>query len=141
MKIAFTVAILTLTAASAFAINPSNPTGAFVCAAPGEVSSKLAYCAANITSATTATQLGSIGIDARKQINVAYRSSVATSPTINFLLGGINVYSLTVSASTVPQITGFTVPFFDSITVSQSQPALISSTNAISMTVIENSAY
>jgi hypothetical protein len=70
---------------------------------------------------------------------VAHRASTAVSPTLNFLLNGTTIYSLTVSASTTPQVVQVSqVPFFNAITVSMSTPASLTTTNAVSATVIEN---
>jgi len=137
-KIFATAALLMGVVASANAIEPSGTT-IWGCAKPGAVSSKFGYCAVNITSATTSAQLGQIQIDPRKVVYTAIRSSVALSPTINYSLNNVTVYSLTVSASTTPQIVNpAPVPFYDAITISMSTPSSISATNAISMTVIEN---
>lgn len=106
----------------------------------------LQYCTAAITSATTTAQLGKFIIVPSKQITViggVSGSAVANvvTPTINLFLGNKQIASQSVSVSTVGNVVTLGVngvSYFDGFTVSQSVPSLISSTNALTIGVTEN---
>lgn len=137
MKRLVLAATIAVAAASTVSAIEPTTTGTWNCAKPG-FSGKYAYCGANITSGTTSTQLGSVNIDPSKQIFLAHRATTPISPTFNFVSGGATVYSLTVSASSTPQVISIPVPYFQSINVSLSVPSTLSATNALSATIIEN---
>lgn len=139
------VSALALTAGLANAIEVSGTT-AWTCVEPsvfGSTTSVQAYCGTTITSGTTTTQLGSINIDPRRQVYVAATASAAAvsglvTPTLIFNLGGVTVSTQTISATTTGNLLTLpAIPFFDNVVVSFTNPATISATNSVRMTVIE----
>ncbi len=126
----------------------SNSGSAWVCnpnANTGGAPSSFQYCTLNMTSTTT-SGLGKITILPSKQITViggVSGSAVANvvTPTINLFLGSKLVASQNISVSTAGNVVTLGVngvPYFDGITVSESQPTLISSTNSLILSVIES---
>ncbi len=101
------------------------------------------YCTANISSATTAAQLGKLNIYPSKQITLVggvsgSAVSGVVTPTVTLYLGNLATSSVSVStAGNVTTLGVNGVPYFDGLSVSQSVPSLISSTNGLSLSVIE----
>lgn len=103
------------------------------------------YCVAIQTSGTTSTQLGKILIDPTKQITYVGGVSGSSmsghaSTTLTFYVGNRAIATQTVSNTTagnVVQLGYLGVPYYTGITVSQSNPGLISSTNANILTFFE----
>jgi hypothetical protein len=139
-------AALVLMSPVAFAIEPSGTT-AWGCAAPAffdRSGNNLAYCGVSITSGTTTAQLGSISVNPQKQVFVSARAEQAAlsglvTPTLTLSLGGNVVATQTISATSAGNLVGLgTVPYFDTVTVSFTNPQTISATNTVRLTVIEN---
>lgn len=143
MKKLLTAAML-LVAPATFAIDVSNTT-AWTCAQPAFFGvSNLGYCGVTINSGTTAATLGAISVVPSKNIFVSVRADQAAvaglvTPTLNLSLGGVQVGSLSVSSSLAGNVVNLgAVPYFDAVTISVSTPAVISATNTLRLTVIEN---
>lgn len=105
------------------------------------------YCTGVISSATTAAQIGRIQVYPSKQVWLSGGVSGSAisglvTPTVIYYLGNRQVATQNISVTTAGNLVNpnspINVPFFDSLTISQSTPTLISSTNAIIFSVIEN---
>lgn len=141
MKIISAVALLSAVAGSALAIDQNSSTS-WACSSNSRFASGLRYCGLTITSGTTSAQIGSLDVDPTKQVFVAATASAAAvsglvTPTLNFSVGGQQVASQSISATTGGNVAAFTVPYFDNVTVSFSAPSTISATNSVRVTVYE----
>lgn len=136
-------------AGSAFAVGPFGPPKAsgFIWQCnpnPNGAQTGLQWCRTNITSGTTATQLSSVNINPAQHVYVSAGvsgSGVANvvTPTLSFSLGGKVVGTQNISVSTAPNVVDLgNVPYFDAISVSETQPTLISASNGLFITIIGN---
>lgn len=133
-------------ASSAVALDATGT--AWSCTEAGGRTGPLQWCNTVVTSATTATQLGRVNVDANRINAMVFSvsgSAIAglVSPTINYYVGNRLMASQTVSTSTTGNIVFPALgvsgrPLFTGITISQSQPALISSTNAVVISIQVN---
>lgn len=159
-KYLLTAALVALTG-SAFAVGPFGPPKGlgviWGCNPPlypqsstGNVpQSGIRWCRTAVTSATTTTALSVVNINPAQHVYVSMGVSSTTAatggiagvvtPTLILSLGGKVVSQINVSATTIPNLVDLgLVPYFDAITISQSQPSLISGTSAILPTIIGN---
>lgn len=144
--------ILTLAAIGAAFAAPAmalDATGAaWYCSQPGGNNSQLQYCRAIVTSATTATQLGRVNVDANRSVAVTIGVSGSAlsgvvTPSVVYYVGNQATATQSVSATStgnvvMPTLAANSRPLFTQMTISQSNPALISATNALIVTVTAN---
>lgn len=146
MKKILLSAALVAVAGSASALDATG--SAWACSEQSGRSGPLQYCTVNMTSATTATQLGRVNVDANK-INAVVLTVSGTaisglvSPTITYYVGNRPMLSQTVSATSTGNVVFSPLgvngkPLYTSLAVSQSQPSLISSTNSAMISVQVN---
>lgn len=104
----------------------------------------LNWCRLNLTSGTTTTQIGSVNVNPAQHIYVlggVSGSAVSglVTPTISLSLGGKVVATQNISVTTAGNVVDLgLVPYFDNVTVSESLPGNISSTNSLVITIIGN---
>lgn len=143
-KYLLTLALASL-AGSSFALgNTGTAWAGLGCGGEQSTTAGFRYCMVNMSSATTVAQLGKQTVYPNKQIFVVggiSGSAVANvvTPTITLYLGNRVVATQNISVSTVGNVVNLgSVPYFNAISVSQSQPGLISQTNGLVISIIEN---
>lgn len=145
MKKILSLLALTALATPAMALDASLGSSAWACgdlATTGvnQTASTARYCTAKVTSATTATQLGNLQVNPVKAIYTFTAGPAAintVSSTWNLKLSGAPVGNATVSNTAAGNPAAYPVVYFNTMTVSVSTPATISSTNALQITVVE----
>ena len=134
-KYLLTAAALSVIASPAFAITTTGT--AWGCT---DYSTETNWCVAKVTSATTADQLGVVKVDPNKSVYTFATGAAAVngvSTTYNLKLNGNATGAVNVSNTAAGNPAAFTVPYFNTMAVSVSAPATISSTNSLIYTVIE----
>lgn len=145
MNILALTAGLSVAAGSAMALgNTGAAWSGLACGGDQSQVTGFRYCMANITSGTTATQLGKQTIFPNKDVYVVggvNGSALAglVTPTISLYLGNKIVATQSISVTTVGNVVNLgAVPYFNGLSVSVSTPGIISATNAAVISIIEN---
>jgi len=129
-----------------------NTTGSvWSCPPPANQANQPGYqwCRTTITSGTTATQLGTLNVNPKQLTMFTFGVSGSAvsglvTPTINYYVGNRVVATQNVSATSAGNVVvplmnlNSGTPLFTAISISQSTPSLISSTNGLVVTVQQN---